>query len=83
MIQCNKKTEKRKEKLRMQLSCLVYRKLKTYLKTENTTTSFVNYKKGALDSQPQVIKFTSCLPMVGGYLRVLRLPPPLKVIAMI
>jgi hypothetical protein len=27
---------------------------------------FVNYKKGALDSQPQVIKFTSWLPMVGG-----------------
>jgi hypothetical protein len=27
-------------------------------------------KKGALDSQPQVIKFTSCLPMVGGSLRV-------------
>ena len=23
-------------------------------------------KKGALDSQSQVIKFTSCLPMVGG-----------------
>ena len=23
-------------------------------------------KKGALDSQPQVIKFTSCFPMVGG-----------------
>jgi hypothetical protein len=38
---------------------------------------FVNYKKkGALDSQPQVIKFTSCLPMVGGSLRVLRLLPP-------
>jgi hypothetical protein len=35
---------------------------------------FVNYKKGALDSQPQVIKFTSCLHMVGGSLRVLRLP---------
>jgi hypothetical protein len=34
---------------------------------------FVNYKKGALDSQPQVIKFTSCLPMVGGSLRVFRL----------
>jgi hypothetical protein len=32
---------------------------------------FVNYKKGALDSQPQVIKFTSCLPIVGGSLRVL------------
>ena len=45
--------------------------------------SFVNYKKGALDSQPQVIKFTSCLPMVGGSLRVLRLPPPLKLVAMI
>jgi len=36
---------------------------------------FVNYKKGALDSQPQVIKFTSYLPMVGGSLRLL---PPLK-----
>jgi len=33
---------------------------------------FVNYKKGTLDSQPQVIKFTSCFPMVGGSLRVLR-----------
>jgi hypothetical protein len=45
---------------------------------------FVNYqKKGALDSQPQVIKLTSCLPMVGGSLRVLRLPPPLKPVAMI
>ena len=40
-------------------------------------------KKGALDSQPQVIKFTSCLPMVGGSLRVLRLLPPLKLVAMI
>jgi hypothetical protein len=42
------------------------------------TPGFVNYKKGALDSQPQVIKFTSCLPMVGGSLRLL---PPLKLIA--
>ena len=39
---------------------------------------FVDYKKGALDSQPQVIKFTSCLPMVGGSLRVLQLLPPLN-----
>jgi hypothetical protein len=31
---------------------------------------YVNYKQGALDSQPQVIKFTSCLPMVGDSLRV-------------
>jgi hypothetical protein len=37
---------------------------------------FVNYKKGAFDSQPQVIKFTSCLPMIGGSLRVLQLLPP-------
>jgi len=41
-------------------------------------SNFINYKKGALDLQPQVIKFTSCLLMVGGSLRVLRLPPPLK-----
>jgi hypothetical protein len=41
----------------------------------------VNYKKGALDSQSQVIKFTSCL--VGGSHRVLRLPPPLKLVTMI
>jgi hypothetical protein len=32
---------------------------------------FVNYKKGTLDSQPQVKKFTSYLPMVGDSLRVL------------
>ena len=30
-----------------------------------------------------MIKFTSCLPMVGGSLQVLRLPPPLKLVAMI
>jgi hypothetical protein len=40
-------------------------------------------KKGALDSQLQMIKFTSCFPMVGGSLRVLRLLPSLKLIAMI
>ena len=44
---------------------------------------FVNYKKGALDLQPQVIKFTSGLPMVGGSLRILRLPPLLKLVTMI
>jgi hypothetical protein len=43
---------------------------------------FVNDKKGALDSQPQVIKFTSCLPMVGDSLWVLRLLPPLNLVAM-
>ena len=40
-------------------------------------------KKDALYSQPQVIKFTSCLPMVGGSLWILRLLPPLKLVAMI
>jgi hypothetical protein len=33
-------------------------------------SGFVNYKKDVLNSQPQVIKFTSYLPMVGGSLRV-------------
>ena len=46
-------------------------------------SGFVNYKKGALDSQSQVIKFTSCLPMVGSSLLVLRLLEPLKLVAMI
>ena len=32
-------------------------------------------QKGTLDSQPQVIKFTSYLSMVGDSLRVLRLLP--------
>ena len=40
-------------------------------------------KKSALDSHPQVIKLTSCLPVVSGSLRVLRLLPPLKLVAMI
>ena len=44
---------------------------------------FINYTKGALDSQPQVIIFSSCQPRVGGSLRVLRLPPPLKLVAII
>jgi len=44
----------------------------------------VNYKKKrALHSQTQVIKLTSWLPKVGGFLRVLRLLPPLKLVAMI
>ena len=41
---------------------------------------FVNYKKGALDSQPQVIEFTMCLHRVGGSLQLL---PPIKLVAMI
>jgi len=44
---------------------------------------FVNYRKGTLDSQPQVIKFTSCLSIVGGSLPVPRILPPLKLVAMI
>jgi hypothetical protein len=44
---------------------------------------FINYKNGALDSQLQVIKFNSCFPVVSGSLRVLRLLPLLKLVAMI
>jgi hypothetical protein len=40
-------------------------------------------KMGALDSQPEVIKLTSYLPMVGGSLQVLHLLPPLKLVVMI
>jgi hypothetical protein len=40
-----------------------------------TNTAWV---RARLDSQPQVIKFTSCLPTVGGSRRVLRLLPPLN-----
>jgi hypothetical protein len=40
-------------------------------------------KKGALDSQPQVIKFIRCLPMVSGSVRVHQLFPPLKLVTMI
>jgi hypothetical protein len=36
-----------------------------------------------LTIKPQVIKFTSCLPMVGGSLRVLWLLPPLKLVTII
>jgi hypothetical protein len=38
-------------------------------------------EEAGLDLHPQVIKFTSCLPMVGGSLRVLRLLPPLNIVA--
>jgi hypothetical protein len=38
-------------------------------------------KKGCTRLVAQGMKFTSCLPMVGGSLRVLRLPPPLKLVA--
>jgi len=44
---------------------------------------FLYYKKSSPDSQSQVIKFTSCLSVVSGSLRVPRLIPPLKLVAMI
>ena len=40
-------------------------------------------KKVHSDSQPQVIKFTSCLPIVDGSHRVLRILPPLTLVSMI
>ena len=66
---------------------LVFRWLNSYKPITNTTwvrARLCKLQKSALDSQPQVIKFTSCLPMIGGSLRVLRLlPSPLKLVAMI
>ena len=55
----------------------------TNIRHAGFASGFVNYKKGAQDSQLQVIKFVNCLPMVGGSLRVLRFLPPLKLVAMI
>ena len=46
-------------------------------------TPQMKIKNILIDSQPQVIKYTSCLPMVGGSLQVLRLLLPLKLVAMI
>ena len=61
-------------------SCITYQLIQAYHQCGVGSHPFVNCKKGALDSQPQVIKLTSCLPMVGGSLRIL---PPLKLVAMI
>jgi hypothetical protein len=41
--------------------------LVVYLDCPFLIAPFVNYKKGALDSQPQVIKLTSCLPAHGRW----------------
>jgi hypothetical protein len=63
--------------------CLKYIQLcSTEFCTAWVRAGFVNYK-GSLDSQPQVIKFTSCLAIVGGSLGVLRLLPPRKLVATI
>jgi hypothetical protein len=43
----------------------------------------LNYKKAALDTQPQMLKLTNCLPMVGGSLRVLHLLAHLRMVAKI
>ena len=57
--------------------------MKHHTNLQKFARGFINYKKGALDSQLQVIKLTSWLPMVGGSLRILRLLPTLKLVAMI
>ena len=44
---------------------------------------FVNYKKAALDSQPQMLKLSNFLPMVGGSLKVIQLLTHLRMVAMI
>jgi hypothetical protein len=55
-----------------------YEGICSYSQNDWFAPSFVNYQKGTLDSQPQVIKLTSCLSMVGCSLRVLWLSEPLK-----
>jgi hypothetical protein len=57
--------------------------LLTLYQSSDNSNVFVNYKKGALDLQPQVIKFTNCLPMVGGSLGVLWVLPSLKLVTTI
>ena len=52
--------------------------VQNYLQYGVVCARLCKLQKGALDSQPQVIKFTSCFPMVGGSLQALRLFPPLK-----
>jgi hypothetical protein len=42
--------------------------------SKSLAPGFVNYKKGPLDSQPQVIKFISCLPIVRGVAYYVILP---------
>jgi len=59
---------------------------KSYKPITNTawvSARLCKLQKGALDSQPQVIKFTSCSPMVGGSLRMLLLLLSLNLVAMI
>ena len=43
----------------------------------------LNYEKAALDSQPEMLKLTNFLPMVGGSLKVLQLLTHLRMVAMI
>ena len=61
----------------------IYNSYKPITNTAWVRSQLCKLQKCALDSQPQVIKFTSCLPMVGGSPRELWLPPPLKLVAMI
>jgi hypothetical protein len=49
----------------------------------NVNIAYCTIGMGALDSQLQVIKFTSFLTMVGGSLRIFWLLPPLKLVTMI
>jgi hypothetical protein len=49
----------------------------------SVTISPRNFVGEGIKRVPQGIKLASCLPMVGGSLRVIRLLPPLKLVAMI
>jgi hypothetical protein len=42
--------------------------------------NFINYQKRCTRLTAQMIKFTSCLPMVCGSVQLLGLPPTLKLV---
>jgi hypothetical protein len=58
-------------------------KVNHFCKSLSTKVHCINYKIGSLGTQPQVVKPTSFFPRVDASLRVLRVPPPLKPVAMI
>ena len=54
-----------------------------HIKTKNCSLENWIFKNFFLKIYRNQTNYTSCLPMVGGSLRVLRLPPPLQLVAMI
>ena len=59
-------------------SWITYNSYKPITNTAWVRTRLCKLQKGYTRLATQVIKFTSCLPMVSGSLRILRLLPPLN-----